>query len=379
MKKRFLALFIVVVMLLSQATIFATDLDISSASASENPEDKLTDELKEVMSNTPDDEYISIYIWLKVYSDESVYYLLSRELGENITKETEDDYINSQVGLKVEKVMESEKIATEQKSQALEKELTNKQKAQKLIETANISDVMLESEIERCIETGMSNEEIVNIAERTEYLSKWREKRELLNSSINSVFEAKIDEQNCKNIYIDSKLSYITMECKKSYINTISRCEEVDEIGCLIEATAVLDSEDGTYSSNNDFGYHMTEKEGISYNAAGIKIGVIELAKEYSLGEYTYLKVNYDIHNPHLSNKSNNQLIVNKSFIDSRNKYIVQSDHADTVLSIISGDEAMSADGVTYKGIAPNATVYYTMYNCDKGFEKTIADRKSVV
>ena len=73
-------------MLLSQATIFATDLDISSASS--NPGDKLTGELKEVMSNTPDDEYISIYIWLKVYSDESVYYLLSRELGENITKET---------------------------------------------------------------------------------------------------------------------------------------------------------------------------------------------------------------------------------------------------------------------------------------------------
>ena len=58
MKKRFLAIFIVVMMLFSQITVFASALD--STATSINPEDKLTDELKEVMNNTADDEYISI-------------------------------------------------------------------------------------------------------------------------------------------------------------------------------------------------------------------------------------------------------------------------------------------------------------------------------
>ena len=49
MKKRFLAIFIVVMMLFSQITVFASAPDSSTTSI--NPEDKLTDELKEVMNN----------------------------------------------------------------------------------------------------------------------------------------------------------------------------------------------------------------------------------------------------------------------------------------------------------------------------------------
>ena len=83
MKKRFLAIFIVVMMLFSQITVFASVPDSSTTSI--NPEDKLTDELKEVMSNTPDGEYIPIYIWLNDdYSDELVYAHLSNKLNFNI-------------------------------------------------------------------------------------------------------------------------------------------------------------------------------------------------------------------------------------------------------------------------------------------------------
>ena len=74
MKKRFLAIFIVVLMLFSQLTVF------SAETSSEDKTSKITDELAEAMEQAADDEYIPIYIWLESYDDSMVYALLSKNL-----------------------------------------------------------------------------------------------------------------------------------------------------------------------------------------------------------------------------------------------------------------------------------------------------------
>lgn len=352
-------------------TVFASALDSNSTVT--NPQDKLTDELKEVMSNAADDEYIPIYIFLNELGDEAVYAVLSTELGETITAETEARYIQSQITSKIEKIRKSEELEKDQGLAKTASALTNKQAAQKLILEANISTVMSESEIETCLESGMPIEEIIEISEQTQFLSLWREKREYLNGAINSRFEEKLNTKKCRNIYIDQMISYVEMECEKSYIYALARLSEVKEIGYYTEPEYILDTldeepEDPTYTT----GYHMTEKEGISYDAAGVKIGVIELPKE--IGEdygVPSLEVYYDDSNVHLSGKTESQLIANYDLVTGG--ILVDSPHATTVLSIICGNEATRADGVKYKGIAPNATVYYTSYNCANGFKRAIA------
>ena len=373
MKKRFFAIFIVVIMLLSQMTIFASALDSNSTVT--NPQDKLTDELKEVMSDTADDEYIPIYIFLNELGDEAVYAVLSNELGETITAETESSYIQSQITSKIEKLNKSEEFSKELSLESSRKATTNVETAQMLIKKANISTVMSESEIQTCIEAGMPFEEIIGISEQTQFLSQWRDKREYLNGAINSRFEEKLNTKKCRNIYFDQMLSYVQLECEKSYIYALARLSEVKEIGYYTEPKYVLDTiETLEQTENLDYntGYHMTEKEGISYDAAGIKIGVIEVPKivgeDYGVPS---LEVYYDDSNVHLSEKTESQLITNYALVSGG--ILVDSPHATTVLSIICGNEATRTDGVKYKGLAPNATVYYVNYNCNQGFQRAIA------
>ena len=375
MKKRFFAIFIVVIMLLSQMTIFASALDSNSTVT--NPQDKLTDELKEVMSDTADDEYIPIYIFLNELGDEAVYAVLSNELGETITAETESSYIQSQITSKIEKLNKSEAFAKELSLESSRKATTNVETAQMLIKKANISTVMSESEIQTCIEAGMPFEEIIGISEQTQFLSQWRDKREYLNGAINSRFEERLNTKKCRNIYFDQMLSYVQLECEKSYIYALARLSEVKEIGYYTEPKYVLDTiETLEQTENLDYntGYHMTEKEGISYDAAGIKIGVIEVPDQYKIEDTPILGVYCDDSNVHLSGKTNLQLIENYNFVNSvEGKTTGISKHATTVLSIICGNEATRTDGVKYKGLAPNATVYYVNYNCNQGFQRAIA------
>lgn len=373
MKKRFFAIFIVVIMLLSQMTVFASAIDSNSTVT--NPQDKLTDELKEVMNNAADDEYIPIYIFLNELGDEVVYAALSNELGETITAETEARYVQSQIASKIEKLNKSEVFAKDQDLAKTASALTNKQTAQKLIKEANISTVMSESEIETCLESGMPIEEIIEISEKTQFLSQWREKREYLNGAINSRFEEKLNVKKCRNIYIDQMISYVEMECEKSYIYALARLSEVKAIGYYTEPKYVLETTETSEeldSLDYSSGYHMTEKEGISYDAAGIKIGVIEVPEENN-GAYGIpaLEVYYDVSNIHLLGKTGFQIITNYNLVSG--ELLIESPHATTVLSIICGNEATRVDGVKYKGLAPNATVYYVNYNCENGFQRAIA------
>ena len=69
MKKRLLAVFIALLILFSQITVFASDFEPSCTST--NPENKLTNELKNVINDTSNGEYIPIIVWLNDYGDEA--------------------------------------------------------------------------------------------------------------------------------------------------------------------------------------------------------------------------------------------------------------------------------------------------------------------
>ena len=104
MKKKFLAIFIVVLMLSSQATAFA--IDLKSFPETINSENKLTDELKRVMNDTSNDEYIPIVVWLDDYGDDLVYLILSNKYGFNINPSNEHFYINSKITAKSNEYIE---------------------------------------------------------------------------------------------------------------------------------------------------------------------------------------------------------------------------------------------------------------------------------
>ena len=326
--KKFLAIFLTSIILLSQAFIIIA----GATPKTEANQEKLTDELKAEMETKKNNEYISIYIWLSDLGDEVVYSNLSNKLGKEINKNNEDLYIQEKVNNKVEKYNEKQKDKKTKKQEIDISEFRNE---------AEISKILTNEEIQNCLEDGKTYEQIIELSEQYQYVSDFRDSREYVNTSVNELFESNINRAKCRNVNIDLLLPYVTMECKKSYISKLSTMGIVTEIG-LIKANDIVENqetlvEESSESEESDEGEYIMAPHNVPNNlGGGIKIGVIEEGA-------------YDPNATHLQGKT----ITN---------YISTSDsscnHATKVLSIIGGTY-QTKDGVEYQGVAPVASIYF--------------------
>ncbi len=331
MKKRFLAIFIIILMLFSQTAIFASESNANQNSI--NPEDKLTEELKDAMNNVNDDEYISVYIWLNdTYGDELVYLHLSNKLGQNINNDTEESYINQQINNNAIKWEKS--FSTENELLNFEA-MTVESKAETLRNNANISNIISNDELISSLNEGKTHREIIEISERYQYLSDYRDSRVAVNQGINERFYDVIDVEKCQNIMVDSLLPYIEMDCKKEYILTLASKNETKEIGILIASDIELMEETEAATTTTDDKYILGPLNTI-YKGTGIKVGVFE-------------KTGYDADADHLEGAN----------ITPMSTYTgTATGHATAVLSILCG-QLKTMDQVEYQGIAPDITAFF--------------------
>ena len=344
MKKRFLAIFIVVMMLFSQITVFASVPDLSTTSI--NPEDKLTDELKEVMSNTTDGEYIPIEITINAINDSAVYKILSQRLGETITADTEEQIIKEQIETKIEQYNSYVKSINDSQISVMSANAQVKSMGvQTIRDVCEISSVMTNDELTSCINEGMPIEEIIELSERNQFLSDWRNIRKELNTASNNAFVDKLDNNKYTNLYVDPALTRLTMNCKREYIVSIASLSETETIKLFIDTVEVVEENLATTDESFEQ-YHMTEYTNLSYNGTGIKIGVLEVHGNTK---------SYDTNNVHLKDKT---ITYRATIHDATISNI--STHATTVLSIIGGDVVTSSSGAKYGGVAPNATLSLT-------------------
>lgn len=338
MKKRFLAIFIVVMMLFSQITVFASVPDSSTTSI--NPEDKLTDELKEVMSNTPDGEYIPIYIWLNDdYSDELVYAHLSNKLGEEINDLNESAYISKRIEEKVEQY-KTKQFSTQQRSAILSMQsafenLSVESKISSLRNNADLSSIVTNEEIKNCLIDGKSFEDIIELSERYQYLSDYRDSRVAINETINKQFERKLGKENCKDVMVDVLLPYIEMESKNEYLLTLASINEVYEIGYL-DFDYCEFVEETVYTNNETTDEYIFKPYDTDYTGNGIRVGVID-------------GLAYDPNANHLKTAN----ITN--MVNATANYCT---HSTAVLSILCG-QLVELDGIQYQGVAPDASIFF--------------------
>lgn len=298
-----LSFILIVVMLLFS---FSTAINAQSINAEEEETDiafesKLSEELRDYLETISDDEYVPIYVWLKNYEENMFYTLLSKRLGANITAQTEDSYVESKV-LAKQKAFEKRLYALTDSSNDLQmisvKEMDIKSLSPQFFRTqANISEIMTDTEIQNCINSGMSADEIINISERNQYLSDYRTTRKALNVSVNESFYNLLNLNDCKNIILDPLLTTVRMDCKKSYVYEIAKMATVDTINFENENVSYKSfsaHDDVSYNVDN-LGYYMTPHQSLGYDGAGIRVGVLEVGDNLDS-----TKVMFDTNNPHL-------------------------------------------------------------------------------
>ena len=315
----------------------------------ENPETKLTDNLKAYLDTVDNDEYVPIYIWLKDYDESLFYAVLSEKLGVSITEQTEEAYISSKVN---EKKATFEKSLTVMKNESSARGMTEidvKTLSPELFRAkAKISSIMTDTEIQNCLNSGMTADEIINLSERNEYLSNYRSARKEVNNTVTANFQQKLDLSKCRNVSIDLLLTQVTLECKKSYIYTIASSSSVEEIGYLQEVELVEEESDIELLATNNpavitDGFDMFPQgtvDGTTYTGVGIKVAILE--KRY-----------YDPNAPHIKDRGN---------IYNYNTGTTTSTHATAVVSVLGGKPLEYDNGsetVTYQGVVPEATIYF--------------------
>ncbi|MGM9646226.1 MAG: S8 family serine peptidase [Eubacteriales bacterium] len=365
------------------ASISAISNEIASAG------NKISDELKTVMQSSSNDDYIPIEIWLDSASDEDVYSVVSRIYDMEITAENEDAFVayrvntayNAYLDVSSETVISENAETQSMLSTVSAQNVTANSKIQSLRNNGIVGNSIMDSEIRSLIENGADTQKIIEVEKKNEYLSTWRQSRKALNASTNESFTDKLDMSKCRNLFVDPLLAHVTLECKKSYIYTLSSMSgvsnieystpNVDSYKDIIDDNVVLDtSEDmetsstssGTihsYISNSTSnGYYMRPMEDtLGYTGAGVRVGVFDLS--YSEGVYYR---SYDTSNVHLTSKASaGKLHYKEDETLSNNNGIsfVVDSHATKVLSILCGDEVTLPSGEKYKGIAPDATVYF--------------------
>ena len=322
--------------------------------------EKLTESLKAHLETVEDDEYVPIYIWLDDYGEDVFYQALSKRLGVNITEQTEEAYISSKVAEKVQLFEENlELMKADTSTYGLQTteagEIDIKSFSPMLFRAkASISDTMTDTEIQNCLNSGMSSKEIINLSERHQYLKDYRQTRKLVNTTATQEFSRLLDLSKCKNVYLSEGLTFLSVECKKSYINTIAINPKVESVDLVVDVEfATLEVEEtpdaSTYGAigNN---YQMNDQ--YTYDGSGIKIGVLEVEDAKS---NSTLEILPDLNNIYLSGMD----IITNVFEYESEQEITTSDHATKVIAIAGGKEYVHG-GVTYNGVAPNATIYYT-------------------
>ena len=356
MKKLF-SLLLVTLMLLSPFAmcVNAESVTEQAVQVKDTNTTKITSDLQAHLDTVDDDEYVPVYVWLNDYGEDMLYEVLSQRLGKTVTADTEESYIQDKIEVKeklLSKGLENLAKTNEYKLQSMSqgkidiRNLTgNTFKAQ-----ANLSGIMTDEEIDTCIESNMTSSEIIELSERNQFLSDYRQSRKTVNTAVNTTFYNSLDLDKCRNIYLDPLLCRVTMECKKSYVDDIEGLSIVNQMGIYEDRQLNFDVvEDSVALHDFYINKHMLVEPGVSLNAgAGIRIGVIELTNSDGL-----IVRYYDTLNPHLLGKTIN---FRPSISDNINFPI--STHATSVLSILCGNPLVSQDsGETYQGIAPYATV----------------------
>ena len=354
MKKLF-SLLLVTLMLLSPFAmcVNAESVTEQAVQVKDTNKSKITSDLQAHLDTVDDDEYVPVYVWLNDYGEDMLYEVLSQRLGKTVTSDTEEAYIQDKIEVKeklLSKGLENLAKTKEYKLQSMSqgvmdiRNLTgNTFKAQ-----ANLSGIMTDEEIDTCIESNMTSSEIIELSERNQFLSDYRQSRKTVNTAVNTTFYNSLNLDKCRNVYLDPLLCRVTMECKKSYVDDIENLSIVSQVGAYEDRQLNLDIvEDSVALHDLYINKHMLVEPGVSLNAgAGIRIGVIELTNG---GVIRY----YDTSNPHLLGKTIN---FRPSINDNVNSSI--STHATSVLSILCGNPLISQDSEeTYQGIVPCATV----------------------
>ena len=270
-----------------------------------------------------------------------VYLVLSDNLGMSVTKSSEESYITTRTTAKVELLSKGLENLAKMPEYSLQARATGKVDIANLTaETfktqANIPEIMTNEEIKNCLESGMTSDEIINLSERTQFLSEYRTARKSLNNATNEQFYKLLDLDKCKNVYLDSLLAYVRMDCKKSYIDSIEKWTIIDIIGYCEDD---LFENSGEISDNvtiDTIGYPLHPISGISYGGAGIKIGVLETGYCNAAAK-------------HLLEKGNSFEMRATGKID---------DHATEVVSICAG-APVTLENQTFQGVAYNATVFF--------------------
>ncbi len=325
--KKFLAIFLTSIMLLSQAFIIIA----GATPKTEANQEKLTDELKAEMETKKNNEYISIYIWLSDLGDDIVYSNLSNKLGKEINKNNEDLYIQEKVNNKVEKYNEKQKDKKTKKQEIDISDFRNE---------AEISKILTDEEIQSCLNDGKTYEQIIELSEQYQYISDFRDSREYVNISVNELFENNINRAKCRNVNIDLLLPYATMECKKSYISKLSTMGIVTEIG-LIKSDDTAESQETIAEEADEEDEPPVDEYIISpvdtqYTGSGIRVGVID-------------RDNYNPNATHL---------LGKSITSYTNGASSNLSHSTVVLSILCGSYQIN-DGQEYQGISPEISLFF--------------------
>lgn len=361
--KKFLAIFLTSIILLSQAFIIIA----GATPKTEANQEKLTDELKAEMETKKNNEYISIYIWLYEIDDSYVYNVLSEHYDFELNLNNEGLFLDKRVNENVEKYysyLDNREITNDKNYTFLQQEEKHTVLQEQLFniirDNSIVNETISDDVLKKFIEAERDITELIAQSEQNAYIKEWRKTRKSINYSINNSFEKSIDYTKCKNVYVDSMLGFVTMECQKSYIDTISSSLLVEKIGLEKEEDAALvDLIDETTveSETTPLGYHMFQsKLPEGSNGAGINIGVMEFSNE---DDESYL-VYYDNNNPHLIDKGANIVTRVDPLMEIDKISETPNGHATTVLAILCGDPIQSTDGIYYQGIAPSAKIYYT-------------------
>ncbi len=321
--KKFLAIFLTTLLLvIPMVTIVASATSYNQ----ESNEKKITNELKAEMENKKNNEYISIYIWLYDLGDDVVYSRLSNKLGKKISKDNEEIYIDEKVKNKVEKYKEKQKTKNGK---------NEKFDVAVFREEAEISEILTNEEIEKCIDSGKTTEQVIELSEQYQYLSDFRDSRAYVNASINELFESSIKKSKCKNVNVDMLLPYVTMDCKKSYISKLSTMNIVKEIGIVTSESLIVEESETVEATTTDK-YIMSPPNVNNNLGGGIKIGVIETN-------------NYNPNATHL---------VGANITKYTSGTVSYLNHATVVLSILCG-KAVTKNGIEYGGVAPASTIFF--------------------
>ena len=352
MRKLF-SLLLVMLMLLSPFAmcVNAESVAEQAINTSDLSVSKITPDLQAHLDTIDDDEYVPVYVWLNDYGEDMLYEVLSKRVGKTVTADTEEAYIKEKIDIKeklLSKGLENLAKTNEYKLQSMSqgvmdiRNLTgNTFKAQ-----ANLSSIMTDEEIDTCIESNMTSTEIIELSERNQFLSDYRQSRKTVNTAVNNTFYNSLDLDECRNIYLDPLLCRVTMECKKSYVDNIENLSIVSQVGIYEEVEFIEEEIEVSENSRSSTlqGYHMYPQntvDGTTYTGAGIRVGVLE--PNY-----------FDATAPHLSGKT----IVSYSQTPSGAK----TDHGTKVMSILAGIPLPYSTGTlnaTYQGIAPDATLYF--------------------